>query len=154
VDSFNNLSIGKLLPDSERGLNLMGRGLSELQRWILTEACKRPRLHYADVLHHYFGFPVRPGADRLWYVTGLIGSEYGESTWEGGGTLRTPNCQRFDPAAIGLARYRSAKVALGRSCRRLEQRGLVTCIAGAYSRWAGVEATDKGRELSVYLFSR
>jgi hypothetical protein len=34
----------------------MGRGLSELQRWIVTEAARCPRLHYADVLHRFFCF--------------------------------------------------------------------------------------------------
>ena len=41
---------------------------------------------------------------------------------------------------------------VSRACTRLEDRGLVTQVAGVYSNWAGVKITDGGPEyLSVDL---
>jgi hypothetical protein len=35
----------------------MGRGLSDLQRYILHEAGKRARVYHAEVMAGFFGFP-------------------------------------------------------------------------------------------------
>jgi hypothetical protein len=105
----------------------MGRGLSELQRFILREAGKRGRAYYADVLTGFFGW--KPTPSRL---------------------PRTPGQQRFSRSRIGERRYAKTMATLSRACWRLGQRGLVTCLQGARSHWSGVELTDKGREwLSV-----
>lgn len=42
-----------------------------------------------------------------------------------------------------------AKASISRSFRRLEQRGLVTRRQGAYSRWAGIALTEKGRQIAM-----
>jgi hypothetical protein len=126
----------------------MGRGLSPLQRFILVEAGRRPRLYYADVLSHFYGFRTRRGAKLTYYQDHDLDTP---STWRDGGELLSPGTQRFDPKEIGERRYRSALAALSRACRRLRERGLVHCRRGQYSHWAGVELTDKGRELSVNL---
>jgi hypothetical protein len=128
----------------------MGRGLSDLQRFILTEAAKRSRLYYADVLRHFYGFPLK----REFYDDGRPREPrdlaYEPSTWEDGGTLMRPGRHYFSPKEIGEATYRNAMAALSRSCKRLADRGLVEWIAAGYSRWSGVIITDKGREwLSV-----
>jgi hypothetical protein len=136
----------------------MGRGLSDLQRFIVVEAGRRGRLYYADVLHHFFGFPSRWGALRYHKQTSRVGGsgrpEYGPSSWAEGGQLASPGSQNFVPGQIGRQRYRTACASLSRACSRLRARGLVTCLQGARSHWAGVELTDKGRELSVKLGGR
>jgi hypothetical protein len=134
----------------------MGRGLSDLQRFVVTEAGKRRRLYYADVLHHFFGFAPKPS--RWGGRVGLeyhkqsggwdrYGPEWEPSSWEAGGELAHPGNQRFDPEEIGRNRYRSALASVSRACLRLSARGLVTCLRGSVSHWSGVEITDKGREL-------
>jgi hypothetical protein len=133
----------------------MGRGLSDLQRFILVEAGRRDRLYYTDVLHHFFGFPPRPG-ERLRYhkpgaATKGCPREFLPSTWEDGGTLTSPGSQPFDPEEIGRGRYHAAQVSVSRACLRLGRRGLVTSLVGRVSHWGGVELTDRGRELSVAL---
>jgi hypothetical protein len=111
----------------------MGRGLSPLQRHILTEAGKRQRVYYAEVLVSYFGW--EPKKSRRWREDG---------------TLECPGYQHFSPAEIGRSAYRSALATLSRTCARLGDRGLVTCLWGKVSHWAGVEITEKGKEwLSV-----
>ncbi len=118
----------------------MGRGLSDLQSWILTEAGRRKHLCHADVLYHFFRFEPE------------FGLSYEPSAWEEGGSLKDPTMRRFDPAAIGRSRYRVAQASLSRACARLESRGLVSRVGGAYTHWSGVAITQKGREwLSVNL---
>jgi hypothetical protein len=136
----------------------MGRGLSKLQRFIVTEAARRDRLYYADVLHHYYGFPPRRPlryekiTRRTKYINGYSSPDNDASSWEDGGTLRFVRSQKFQSETIGERRYHAAHAALSRACRRLEARGLVTWLRGTFSHWAGVEITDKGREsLSVNL---
>jgi hypothetical protein len=99
----------------------MGRGLSPLQAWIVRQSARRSLLFYPEVLVGYFG--LRPNRTQ-WY----------------------PGSQWFAPDAIGRRRYRSALSALSRSCRRLEERGLVECICSRCSHWAGVVITEAGRQ--------
>ncbi|HZZ79829.1 MAG TPA: hypothetical protein VFE62_15025 [Gemmataceae bacterium] len=136
---------------------MMGRGLSKLQRFILVEASRRERLHHADVLYHFFKFPlgksftaVNAAMDyRVGPVT--MTSAGTPSTWGTGGTLRAAGGQRFDPDAIGRSKYNSAQASISRACARLEARGLVKRVTGLYSHWAGVEITDKGREFVTVM---
>jgi len=47
------------------------------------------------------------------------------------------------------AELKRAKASISRSFRRLEQRGLVKRLQGAYSRWAGIALTEKGRQIAM-----
>ena len=58
---------------------------------------------------------------------------------------------KFKPDEIGLKAYRSAKVAVHKSCRRLESRGLVTIIEADISHWTGITLTQEGRQLAASL---
>jgi hypothetical protein len=112
----------------------MGRGLSKLQRFILTKAAQQPRLYYAEVLCTYFGWKVT--ARKLW-----VDWKRDEQ-----GNLKNPGVQRFSRAEIGIKHYRTVQATLSRACIRLEARGLVTRVPGARSCSCAVEITDKGRE--------
>lgn len=106
----------------------MGRGLSDLQRFIMRRAGEQPQLAYAEVLVEYFGWPPATGTLRR-----------GQDGLVRGGT------HRFDPDAIGRRRYHSTCVTLSQACRRLAARGLVTFRQGAQRRWSAVELTAAGR---------
>jgi hypothetical protein len=101
----------------------MGRGLSELQRWILQEASGVDRLYYADICSGYFHWTRarNPGADL-------------------------PGHQRFSRRTIGEQRYQAVMATLSRTCKRLWQRGLIEWPTAAQSHWAAVVVTDQGRE--------
>ncbi len=104
----------------------MGRGLSDLQRWILAEARKQDRLYYADICEKYYGW-------RRKY-----------HTW---GDPFSVGCNKFYRSEIGHREYNRVMATISRSCRRLEKRGLVRCISGMYSRWAAVVAVrQSGRK--------
>jgi len=113
---------------------VMGRGMSKLQRFILTKAAQQPRVYHAEVLRTYFGW--KQSARKLWL------------NWkrDNQGNLKNPGVQRFSTAEIGIKRYRIVQATLSRACFRLEARGLVTRVSGARACWSGVEITDKGRE--------
>jgi hypothetical protein len=122
----------------------MGRGLSELQRFILKKAAGQKRLHYAEVLVEFFGW--QPEVALRHHPPGSR-SYFGDE-WEG--ELEDPGAQYFSRRTIGEATYRKVMATLSRSCRRLQDRGLVTCLQGAYARWAAVSITEAGRQwLSV-----
>lgn len=115
----------------------MGRGLSELQKYILTAAALQKddessggcagRLYNADILKEFYG-------------------------WKGDNGL--PGDHKFNPKEIGQKKYDSAHVAVRKACARLEKRGLVVCILGAHSHWSGVEITDKGREVAANIMAK
>jgi hypothetical protein len=132
----------------------MGRGLSELQRHILmTAGCQR-RVYYADVLERYFGWKPAPRWGRT--VRSLERYRKGDTTYDENGKravtadeigmLKNPGSQHFSRRTIGEATYSKTMATLSRACLRLERRGLVKCLQGACSHWAGVEITDQGRE--------
>jgi hypothetical protein len=120
----------------------VGRGLSELQRYILAEAGKRQTLgqlrkvpdnrfrdsrfdlYVGEILHGYFGwkphYPIRLKSDER-----DIG-------------------YHFSRREIGEATYRKTMTTLSRSIRRLEERGLVEYVKG-YS-WTAVVITPTGRQ--------
>jgi hypothetical protein len=133
----------------------MGRGLSPLQAWVLRRAAQQSRVYYAEVLAGYFGFkPTKPLSYRNddGTIPHGIGSVLTNELINKianhrplGRTLTDPGGQRFSPGDIGRGRYRAAMSALSRSCARLMDRGLVTCLVGSSSHWAAVEITDAGR---------
>jgi hypothetical protein len=111
----------------------MGRGLSDLQRWILREGTRRERVYYADILAGFFKF--RP-LDGIQHEDGKFTTRSGQVVG-----LGSP---KFCPDEIGRSAYRTALAVISRSCARLADRGLVTCLQGRYSRWAAVTLTDEG----------
>jgi hypothetical protein len=118
----------------------MGRGLSDLQRWIVIEAAKRKVLSHADILMGYFGWKAERRVNR-----------YGDegfpikNRWDHKGDLVHPGARYFSRAKIGEKEYANTRGTLTRSCNRLAERGLVKLLCGYYSPWAGVKITDKGR---------
>ena len=109
----------------------MGRGLSPLQQWILEEvrskreqASGAGRLYYSEICSGYFGWTSAPGV------------------WRNG-----VGSQQFSKASIGEAEYSRVQTTISRSCRRLRERGLVTCLQGLHSHWSGVEITETGLEV-------
>jgi hypothetical protein len=129
----------------------MGRGLSDLQRWILRESGTISRVYYTDVLvGHYHWKPARE--IRRYKAGDMRGHPAKPVPPERFGTISWPMIQYFSRRRIGEAEYSKTMAALSRACRRLDKRGLVTWLP-CRSRSA-VEITDKGREyLSVYLIS-
>ena len=96
--------------------------------WQLTKnECEHGdhRLFAGEILVEFFGFPCTA---RLRDSTGdyCLG-------------------QHFDRAAIGKERYATATSSVSRSLRRLEDRGFVHRIYGAFGGWTAVSLTDKGR---------
>jgi len=113
----------------------MGRGLSDLQKYILTAAISKKddpypgRLYYADIFRGFYG-------------------------WKGQSYHDLPGGRAFDPKAIGQKKYDSAHVAVRKACARLEKRGFVNCITAALTHWAAVEITDEGREFAAALSAK
>jgi hypothetical protein len=124
--------------------------LSKLQRYVLARAGRQRRVYYADVLEGYFGWkPVRP--IRRYKAGDEVGHPVSRPVpAEDIGMIWGPGRQYFSRRRIGEKAYHKTMVTLGRACLRLGQRGLVRCLRGKVSHWAGVEITDLGREwLSV-----
>jgi hypothetical protein len=113
----------------------MGRGLSDLQRFLLRRASEQPYLSYAEVLADYFGWEPRVPLPRHAGVDPLIPPD----------DLQGPSTRYFDPDHIGRPRYQRTIAALSRACRRLEARGFVWGVGGRYGHWHGVEITEAGR---------
>ena len=105
----------------------MGRGLSDLQRWILAEAQKRDRLYYFHICEGYYGWKRRLDF-------------YGRTPDD------SPGPHKFSPAQIGEREYARVMSTISRSCDRLAKRDLVMCLVGKTSRWSAVEVTEKGAE--------
>jgi hypothetical protein len=128
----------------------MGRGLSPLQRYILTEAGQRARVYYKDVFQGYFGWKPTREFDR--YKPGdTIHSPIGPdrvvvSGDRNDGTLRSPSRHAFSRSEIGLAAYNSGMATLSTACSRLRARGLVESIGGTSAHWSAVTITKAGRE--------
>jgi hypothetical protein len=110
----------------------VGRGLSELQTWMLKRAADRPDrnefdngcdLTIARTLHEFYGLPI---TDRASYRVST------RNFMEAG--------RAFTDDAQEARKHRPAVV---RAIRRLEARGLVQCDRGwfaldGYPRWAGM----------------
>jgi hypothetical protein len=81
----------------------MGRGLSELQRYMLRRAAELGKASRVDVLIGHFGWQPR----RMVYRPGLA--------WG----------KMFSPRRIGEKKYRSDQASLSRAWQRLVRRGLL-----------------------------
>jgi hypothetical protein len=100
----------------------MGRGLSDLQRWILREARERGQLEYTEIRRDYFGWKPERKDKQL--------------------------RDRYSPQEVGAEEYNRVMATISRSCRRLQARGLVTLEGYApYLRW--IKPTKAGRELDL-----
>jgi len=108
----------------------MARGLSDLQRYIVTKAATVERLYTHDILQEYYGW------------TSHIG------TWHKRDGTYTPGDQRFWPEEIGAQRYHATRVTLSRAIARLQQRGLVQALQDRSAHGSGVEITAEGRRLA------
>lgn len=107
----------------------MRRGLSELQSWILRKAATQDRVFHSEICEGYFGWKqTREQAHR--------------------------NSPKFSRGQIGEKEYTRVKATISRSCRRLEDRGMVDCLRGL-AKWSAVSITPRGRDyLSVNMLAR
>jgi hypothetical protein len=150
----------------------MGRGLSKLQRWILSEAGKAKRLYYSEILVGFFGWKAEYPMPRFGTTfTELVSTRELKRSLESLGVFGTmppfeekevpvkeeavgsliyPYMHTFSKQKIGAQVYNRTMAALSRACRRLQKRGLVNRLVSAHSHFSCVEITEKGREfLSV-----
>jgi hypothetical protein len=136
----------------------MGRGLSKLQQFILSEASKLGRCYYADVLEKFYHWePVRSIERYSNMQSDIIfgESELKVSDSDSIGQIKYPERNYFSPKLVGLKEYRKVMATLCRSCARLRDRGLVHCWQANGQHRASVELTDKGRVwLQKYLARR
>jgi len=115
----------------------MGRGLSELQRFILEKAATMEYVCYADICMEYYGWKPRHSVHRL-----------------PDGTLANAGRQLFSRKEIGEREYSRVMATISRSCKRLAfNRDLVTWVVGTYRHFSGVKITESGR-IAVESFSR
>jgi hypothetical protein len=124
--------------------DLTASRLSPLQRWILDHAHQNRLAEHRDDLSR--------GAD-LYYkevLAGFYGFPYEHYANPASDPLRASLAnKRFKPYVIGRQKYNSACAAVSRAVTRLERRGLVVVLHGAYSHWAGVSLKSrdqKGRQ--------
>jgi hypothetical protein len=96
----------------------MGRGLSDLQRYILRRTGEQEHLSYTEILTDCCGW---------------------EPQWS------LPGAQQCDPVAIGRKRYHNTYITVSRACRRLWARGLFAWVSGTRGHWTGVAITEAGR---------
>src|SRR3712207_4201325 len=111
---------------------------SALQRAILLAALRgRARARTGSKAAH------QPGADATFAeIQAKVRGWEPQST--PAGASEGDRRPRFSRAAIGPDRHDAAKVSLSKSVTRLEERGLVTRVARAVGRGAGVILTDAG----------
>jgi hypothetical protein len=116
---------------------VVGRGLSELQKTILTIAAEEkddPKRHnvalYNEVLARHYG----------WQTKHRYRGDVGPQGWH------------FSKADIGEKEYRKARAALSRSASRLAERGLVEFMQFVLTeRVVGVRLIDEGVEIAKRL---
>jgi hypothetical protein len=157
----------------------MGRGLSPLQRTILRLAYKNyvaenrqrddseERARHVKTMMSQLGSPGsetyrtvkmlssgKSGAD-VYFAEVLVeyygwtpSSPYALKDRDG---RRVPGGKKFIPEEIGDNTYHTAHAAVSRAALRLEQRGLVTRMCGAYAKWAGVNLTPAGISIAKQL---
>ena len=120
----------------------MGRGLSELQKSIVTLALRSyepNRTGGADLYYSEIFAEVYQWQPTLSPLRGKPSTYMG---YQSDG--RRPGSQHFSKAAIGAKTYNSAQAAVSRAVTRLWNRGLVTPVIGARSRWSGLNLTETG----------
>jgi hypothetical protein len=99
----------------------MGRGLSDLQRFILAQAGQRSRVYYPDVLAGSYGWkPVRPvrryrAGDKVGYP------EARPAPPEEVGTPCVPSSWVLSLRRLGRARYRSELREMAQTLCRYER---------------------------------
>lgn len=116
----------------------MGRGLSALQRFILSKAVHQQRVYYCEICADYFRWePSRKFQRKECTPPEEIG------------VLENPGDHFFSRQEIGDREYSRVMATLSRSCLRLHERGLVKCLTGSTSHWSGVEITEEGRKVGI-----
>jgi hypothetical protein len=139
----------------------MGRGLSGLQKTILTIALRNKVVEGGDyvhvvrpeVFHEHYGFPYRNNAWDCMseYYIRQVGTRCPIATRL---DLRQHNA--FSRLEIGAARYDRAEVAVCKAFQRLERRGLV--VAMYWSDWSlertGANLTTRGTEEAARLLGK
>lgn len=98
----------------------MGRGLSNLQRFIMEKVAQEGDIAPPDILQGFFG-------------------------WKTARSPRQPGGNRFSPREMGMDRYHKTMVTLSRSIRRLEFRGLLQRAEPLWGNRFRLRLTDKGR---------
>jgi hypothetical protein len=91
----------------------MGRGLSDLQRWILRQVYERGTISNTEICQDYFGWPEREPIYRV-----------REGPW-GDPILQCIRGAGFSPERIGRRHYHVVTVTISRAIHRLARRGLV-----------------------------
>jgi hypothetical protein len=140
----------------------MGRGLSELQRWIVQEASHAERLYFVEILERYFHWEAYDSRAPYYWSdedkkqnhtlkrcrVNCSCLRFGgvDRCTKQPGELLTFHGQTFSRARIGEQRYRSVMVTLTRSVNRLVQRGLIQRLYGSFASWRALTITDQGRE--------
>jgi hypothetical protein len=102
----------------------MGRGLSDLQRWILQQASERTRLYVPEICQGFFGWQPKTPLHRYGesdHPTRQPSKEWGERD----GDMIPFGGQYFSRKEIGAREYRRVMVTISRALSRLQGRGLV-----------------------------
>ena len=108
----------------------MGRGLSELQRVILTTALKRPGISTSDFDGRAYGINSVPGQEL-------------------GADIRHEHIHK---AFYGeQERTNAARVAISRAMVRLADRGLIVLMEAKCNNWAGGNLTEEGKNVAKEL---
>lgn len=122
----------------------MGRGLSELQTWILTKAAEPKHRNHRPPDWHLRNSDPEPGYPQCDLTTSHVIREfYGVKATHRRGDPEWTD-QIFRGGSADEAQRRRPAVA--RAFARLEERGLVTRVGNDF--WTGICLTDAGRELA------
>jgi hypothetical protein len=102
----------------------MGRGLSELQRWILQKAGERENLYPVEIFAEFYGWPLVQPIYRFGDGTHLKleAERHGEPD---GAMIPFQQSQYFSRQAIGAKEYQRGMVTVSRAVSRLMRRGLL-----------------------------
>jgi hypothetical protein len=104
----------------------MGRGLSDLQRFILKETAKQGVLFRRDIKARFFGFKPRtrehePDERHQRKIPSRGYNDYLKRVKHDSDR----GYAVFSPIEIGKKKYNSTAASIGRSLTRLQQRGLI-----------------------------
>ena len=125
----------------------MGRGLSELQQFILVAGLAGRESKETHTLPDGRILPAGYGCDLR--HAKIMSGFYGFAL--AGRDSSSFARHHFSVKKIGPKQYAAAHAAISRAATRLAERGLVVCVSGYYARWAGVNLTDKGAALAAEL---
>lgn len=130
----------------------MGRGLSPEQKQVLIRAAQPPAPKTpagVDLLARDAIEAVYPGLRYCKESRHDLERIYDSSGVHIGARRLHPYC--YEEVWKDSPELRRAKAAISRTFRRLEERGLVKRMEAAYSRWAGIKLTERGREVAEHL---